>query len=203
MRRSLVEQARRKRRVKRGGSARRVELAENLAASDDRAGEIVAVHEALDELERHAAQAAALAKLRVFAGFAHQEAADMLGLGRRAADRLWLLARTWLYRTLAEKKSCWFFWNLACRQSRFGARRVDQQLATLPGEEHGRMERQGKRPLPASCRNRRTRRAPAVSGDEPVESCPPSAAYRLRKLSRKYRTPLAVAGAVVQCGRRA
>jgi hypothetical protein len=64
-----------------------------------------AVHEALDELERHDAQAAALVKLRFFAGFEHQEAAAMLGLGRRAADRLWLLARTWLYRALAEDKS--------------------------------------------------------------------------------------------------
>jgi len=105
MRRILVEQARRKRRVKRGGGARRVELDEHLAATDDQADEMLAVHEALEELERHDAQAAALVKLRFFAGFEHQEAADMLGLGRRAADRLWLLARTWLYRALGEKES--------------------------------------------------------------------------------------------------
>ena len=54
----------------------------------------------LDELERHDPQAAALVKLRFFAGFEHQEAAEMLGLSRRAADHLWLLARTWLFRTL-------------------------------------------------------------------------------------------------------
>jgi hypothetical protein len=53
-------------------------------------------------LERHDPQAAALVKLRFFAGFEHQEAADMLGLGRRAADRLWLLARTWLFRAMGE-----------------------------------------------------------------------------------------------------
>jgi hypothetical protein len=34
-------------------------------------------------------------------GFVHQEAADMLGLSRRAADRLWLLARTWLFRAMS------------------------------------------------------------------------------------------------------
>jgi RNA polymerase sigma factor (TIGR02999 family) len=102
MRRILVERARSKRRVKRGGGARRLELDEHLLAADDRVDELLAVHEALDELERHDAQAAALVKLRFFAGLEHQEAADVLGLGRRAADRLWLLARTWLYRALAE-----------------------------------------------------------------------------------------------------
>jgi DNA-directed RNA polymerase specialized sigma24 family protein len=66
------------------------------------ADEALTVHEALDELERHHAQAAALVKLRFFAGFEHQEAAQMLGLSRGAADRLWLLARTWLYRALAK-----------------------------------------------------------------------------------------------------
>jgi RNA polymerase sigma factor (TIGR02999 family) len=105
MRRILVEQARRKRRVKRGGGARRVELDKLVLADDDRADEMLAVHLALDELERHDAQAAALVKLRFFAGFGHQDAADMLGLGRRAADRLWLLARTWLYRALAETET--------------------------------------------------------------------------------------------------
>ena len=105
MRRILVERARSKRRVKRGGGARRQELQEHFLIAEDRLDELLAVHEALDELERHDAQAAALVKLRFFAGFEHQEAADMLGLGRRAADRLWLLARTWLYRALAADES--------------------------------------------------------------------------------------------------
>ena len=63
----------------------------------------MAVAEALDELERHDAQAAALVRLRFFAGLGHREATDVLG--RRAANRLWLLARTWLYRALNEKES--------------------------------------------------------------------------------------------------
>src|SRR5262249_4380455 len=105
MRRILVERARSKRRVKRGRSARQQELQEQFLITEDRLDQFFAVHEALDELERHDAQAAALVKLRFFAGFEHQEAAAMLGLGRRAADRLWLLARTWLHRTLAEDKS--------------------------------------------------------------------------------------------------
>ena len=93
MRRILVEQARRKRRVKRGGGAHRQELDEHLLIADDRVDQVLDVHDALDELERHEPQAAALVKLRFFAGFEHQEAAEALGLGRRAADRLWLLAR--------------------------------------------------------------------------------------------------------------
>ena len=105
MRRILVERARSKRRVKRGGGAQRLELDERLLVTDDRADELLAVHEALDELERHDPQTAALVKLRFFAGLEHQEAADLLGLGRRAADRLWLLARTWLYRALAQDES--------------------------------------------------------------------------------------------------
>ena len=105
MRRILVERARSKHRVKRGGGAQRLELDEHLLVTDDRVDELLAVHEALDELERHDAQAAALVKLRFFAGLGHQQAADLLGLGRRAADRLWLLARTWLYRALAEDES--------------------------------------------------------------------------------------------------
>jgi RNA polymerase sigma factor (TIGR02999 family) len=105
MRRILVERARSKRRVKRGGGARRRELDERLLVSDDQTDELLAVHEALEELERHDAQAAALVKLRFFAGLDHQQAADLLGLSRRAADRLWLLARTWLFRALAEDES--------------------------------------------------------------------------------------------------
>jgi DNA-directed RNA polymerase specialized sigma24 family protein len=87
------------------GGARRQELREHFLIAEDRLDELLAVHEALDELERHDPRAAALVKLHFFAGFEHQEAADMLGLSRRAADRLWLLARTWLFRALAEDES--------------------------------------------------------------------------------------------------
>jgi RNA polymerase sigma factor (TIGR02999 family) len=100
MRRILVERARARQRIKRGGGANQLRLREDLLIADDRLDELLAVHDALDELERHDAQAAALVKLRFFAGFEHQEAAEILGVSRRAADRLWLLARTWLFRAL-------------------------------------------------------------------------------------------------------
>ena len=102
MRRILVEQARRKRAARHGGGHVKVEWDEALAAVDCRASEVVAVDEALDELALHDPEAAELVKLRYFAGFSHQEAAQALGLGRREADRLWALARAWLYREIAE-----------------------------------------------------------------------------------------------------
>lgn len=102
MRRILVESARCKDRDKRGAAAVRQDLNEDLIGVDDRIEELLAIHEALEELERHDPQAAALVKLRFFVGLEHQEAADALGIGRRAADRLWLMARTWLYRTMRE-----------------------------------------------------------------------------------------------------
>jgi RNA polymerase sigma factor (TIGR02999 family) len=100
MRRILVERARSKRRQKRGAGAASLELPEFLAIDADRSQELIEIHDALTELERHDAQAAALVKLRFFAGLEHQEAAEILSISRRAADRLWLLARTWLYRAL-------------------------------------------------------------------------------------------------------
>jgi RNA polymerase sigma factor (TIGR02999 family) len=100
MRRILVESARSKQRLKRGAGATKLPLQESLVIEVDRSHELVEIHEALTELEQHDAQAAALVKLRYFAGLEHQEAAAILGISRRAADRLWLLARTWLYRAL-------------------------------------------------------------------------------------------------------
>ena len=66
------------------------------------AEEILSLNDALADLERHDRQMANLVKLRFFAGFTHQEAAGALGIGRRAADRLWALARAWLYRQIGE-----------------------------------------------------------------------------------------------------
>jgi len=104
MRRILVEAARRKARLKRGGRRRRVPLDEAHRAAES-PDDLLAVDEALTELEEHDPQAADLVKLRYFAGLSHREAADALGVGRRAADRLWLLARAWLLRRLSDRKS--------------------------------------------------------------------------------------------------
>jgi RNA polymerase sigma factor (TIGR02999 family) len=100
MRRILIERARQKATLKRGGEGRRLDLDQLQPACDDRAQELLVLDEALGDLERHDAQAALLVKLRYYGGLSHQEAAEALGVGRRAADRLWALARAWLYQRI-------------------------------------------------------------------------------------------------------
>ena len=102
MRRILIENARRKSTAKRGGDARRLNFDEVLYVGNEPADDLLALDEALQELAQHDAQAAQLVNLRYFAGLTHQQAAASLGITRRAADRLWTLARTWLHQRLEE-----------------------------------------------------------------------------------------------------
>jgi RNA polymerase sigma factor (TIGR02999 family) len=96
MRRILVDRARRKRAEKRGGSGQRFELSEDdrvvLADPDT----LLAVDEALDLLKAEDAQAADLARLRLFAGLSMEECAAALGLSRATAFREWAYARAWI-----------------------------------------------------------------------------------------------------------
>jgi RNA polymerase sigma factor (TIGR02999 family) len=104
MRRILVERARGRASLKRGGDRKRLEL--DTLTSDpgcEPSEQLLALDEALAELDQHDRQAAELVKLRYFAGLTHQEAADTLGIGRRAADGLWALARAWLYRRIGDR----------------------------------------------------------------------------------------------------
>jgi RNA polymerase sigma factor (TIGR02999 family) len=97
MRRILVENARRKKRLKRGGNLRRVDLLQaevpDVAPSDD----LLALDEALDLLAKEDPQKAELVKLRFFAGLSIEEAACYLGVSRATANRHWAYARAWLY----------------------------------------------------------------------------------------------------------
>jgi RNA polymerase sigma factor (TIGR02999 family) len=100
MRRILVENARRHASLKRGGDANRVEIDELTLVCEEQTFDLLSLDEALCKLEVHDPEASQLVKLRFFAGLGHQEAAEAMGLGRRAADRLWALARAWLFREL-------------------------------------------------------------------------------------------------------
>jgi RNA polymerase sigma factor (TIGR02999 family) len=102
LRRILIEQARRKGTQKRGGRRRRLDLEQISLGGEAAARDLLALDDALNELERHDAQAARLVKLRYFTGLTHQQAAGVLGISRRAADRLWSLARTWLFQQLGD-----------------------------------------------------------------------------------------------------
>lgn len=100
MRRILIDRARQRATGKRGGPRQRVPFEEALKVAEEHPEELLALDEALTELEEHDAEAAKLVKLRFFAGFTHQDAAEQMGVSRRAADRLWTLARAWLYQRL-------------------------------------------------------------------------------------------------------
>ena len=100
MRRILVENARRKGRRKRGGGLSRLDLdAEQVAAPAVRE-DLLALDEALSKLSAVDPQAAQLVELRYFAGLAIPEAARVLGVSPRTADRLWAFARAWLLREI-------------------------------------------------------------------------------------------------------
>jgi RNA polymerase sigma factor (TIGR02999 family) len=96
MRRILVEQARRKGRSKRGGGLKRVELVDAAAQVETAPDEVLAVDEALDRLAADDPVAAALVKLRYYAGFTVEEAAAALNISRSTAYEHWAYGRAWL-----------------------------------------------------------------------------------------------------------
>ena len=97
MRRILVDNARQKRSLKRGGEFNRVELDALQATGVLPTEDAFAISEALEKLSAHDAEKAELVKLRYFAGLSVQEAADLLEISRATADRHWQYAKTWLY----------------------------------------------------------------------------------------------------------
>ena len=97
MRRILVESARRKGRLKRGGNLRRVGLEEVESGTPDGLEDLLDLNDALDELAADAPETAEVVKLRYFAGLTLEEVSGCLGLSRRTADRYWAYARAWLY----------------------------------------------------------------------------------------------------------
>jgi len=104
MRRILVEHARRKQSLKRGGGAERQELHESVLVLSAPPDELLAVHEALDQLALTDPPAAELVKLRYFVGMTMEEAASALGLAPRTAERLWTYARVWLRREIRQRQ---------------------------------------------------------------------------------------------------
>ena len=96
MRRILINRARARHRLKRGGERHRIDfeaLAEPATAPD---ADLLDLDDALDRLARSHRQAAELVKLKFFAGLTLHEAAAALGIPPRSADRLWAFARAWL-----------------------------------------------------------------------------------------------------------
>ncbi len=104
MRRILLDRARDKKRLKRGGGRRRQDLDLHILLDDDAPGDdLIDLDDALARLAVLDAEAAALVKLRLFAGLTMEEAARALGVSRRTAERDWTFARTWLFGQLGPR----------------------------------------------------------------------------------------------------
>jgi RNA polymerase sigma factor (TIGR02999 family) len=100
MRRILVENARRKGRLKRGGGHKRIELDDPRLEFNHPVDELLAIDEALEQLAGEDPQAAQLVKLRYFGGLSIEDAAEMVGIARSTAYEHWSYARAWLHRRL-------------------------------------------------------------------------------------------------------
>jgi RNA polymerase sigma factor (TIGR02999 family) len=97
MRRILVEQARRKKRVRHGGEHRRVDLDTELYISNQADDSLLALDEALGRLAADESEAADVVKLRYFAGLTIEQTAAAMSISVRTVNRHWTYARAWLY----------------------------------------------------------------------------------------------------------
>jgi RNA polymerase sigma factor (TIGR02999 family) len=100
MRRILLNRARDKGRVKRGGRFQRIDLDKVEIASDTPDDDLIALDEAIERLAGERQECADLAKMRFFAGLSAEEAGKVMGLPARTARRHWAYARAWLFDAL-------------------------------------------------------------------------------------------------------
>ena len=98
----LVEYARRRGAVKRGGQFRAVALEEGLVPAEERAEALLAVDEALTRLAEHDPAMARVVECRFFAGLSEEETAEATGTSLRTVQRQWRRAKAWLYQELTE-----------------------------------------------------------------------------------------------------
>ena len=101
MRRILVDNARKRGRIKRGGDRHQVDLDKIELTVNDPPDELIALDEALTKLAEEHPQKAQLVNLRYFGGLTREEAAQALGISTSTADRHWAFARAWLYRYMS------------------------------------------------------------------------------------------------------
>ena len=103
MRRILIDFARARRYLKRGGGAQQVSLDETLAVAPERGSDLLELDEALTRLAALNRRQAQIVELRYFGGLSEEEAAEALKISLRTVQRDWNLARLWLYRELTKK----------------------------------------------------------------------------------------------------
>jgi RNA polymerase sigma factor (TIGR02999 family) len=102
MREILIEQARRKATHKRGGGRRRIGLAEGMAWIEPPADDVLALHEAIQQLQAEDPRLAEIVMLRYFSGLSVEETAAVIGVSVSTLTRDWRYARVWLAGRLGE-----------------------------------------------------------------------------------------------------
>ena len=100
MRRILIDEARTRRTRKRGGDVLTISIEGADEISIERPRDLVALDDALNELQRFDAELAQVVELRYFAGFTLEEIAELLSVSPSTISRRWRIARAWLYRCL-------------------------------------------------------------------------------------------------------
>jgi RNA polymerase sigma-70 factor, ECF subfamily len=105
MRRILVDHARERHSLKRGGDALKVTLDEAALVTEARSEELLAVDEALDRLAAQDPRKSHIVELRYFGGLTVEETAEYLKLSQRTVEREWTMAKAWLYRALSGEET--------------------------------------------------------------------------------------------------
>jgi len=103
MRRILIDRARAKKQIKRGGDRQRQQLSDSQIIAPAEDEQLLLVDEALQQLENEDPESAELVKLRYFAGMTWEEISTAVGTPERTLRRRWTYARSWLQERLTEK----------------------------------------------------------------------------------------------------
>jgi RNA polymerase sigma factor (TIGR02999 family) len=104
MRRILVENARRKRRLKRGGGEAHVNVDDVDVAAPSPNEDILRIHEALTKLEQANPQQARIVELKFFGGLTNEEVAENMGIAERTVYRQWVCAKARLFRAIRQQE---------------------------------------------------------------------------------------------------
>lgn len=100
MRRILIDQARKRTNSKRGGDVRKVSLDEAAVVSQARAADLIALNDALTDLEAMDQRKSKVVELRFFGGLNIEETAEVMSISPATVQREWNLAKAWLYREI-------------------------------------------------------------------------------------------------------
>ncbi len=103
MRQILVDHARRRGAAKRGGNRHRIALDDNVLIESNRDVDLLALEDALTKLTKLDPRQAQMIELRFFAGLSIAEAAKVMGMSKRSAEREWTMVRAWLRRELSTR----------------------------------------------------------------------------------------------------